>query len=81
MPTSQPGPQSLVVKIWVEETGGSAQATVWRGSVTHVETGERVYVRDMTHLFQVIVPFVEKIGGPLRFRTRLLLSLSRLLSL
>ena len=61
--------QSFIVKIWVEETGDSASTTPWRGSITHVVTGERRYVKsleEITKYFRVYLQGIRSESDPER---------------
>ena len=54
--------QSFIVKIWVEETGDSASTTSWRGSITHVVTGERRYVKSLDEITRYFKNYLQGIG-------------------
>ncbi|MCU0507058.1 MAG: hypothetical protein MUC34_01435 [Anaerolineae bacterium] len=49
---------SFVVRIWLEEPGGSA----WRGHITHVESGTRRYVDDFSQLNDFIAGYLREKG-------------------
>jgi hypothetical protein len=51
---------SFIVKIWVEE-GESESGKVWRGSITHVGSGERRYVKRVEDLTQYFVQYLKSI--------------------
>ena len=46
---------SFVIKIWLEETGG-AEGAMWRGHVTHVSDGKRLYFESLDELLTFIAP-------------------------
>lgn len=67
-----PPPQehSFVVKIWAKEVENPAQDAQWRGSVTHVGTGKRLYIKNLVQISAFLVPYVVEFGGSLDLRTR-----------
>ena len=80
MNSSGLGPQSFVVKIWMENDDGPEGRATWRGSVTHARTGERVYVTDLLHIARFMRPYLERMGGRLTTRGRLCLWIGEILS-
>lgn len=70
-----PHTDSFVVKIWVKRVEDSGRDASWRGSVTHVETGERLYLERLTQILSFLAPYVLEAGGELDIRTLLLLYL------
>jgi hypothetical protein len=42
--------QSFVVKIWVEDPADDADDVVWRGHITHVVSGERIYFKSLEEI-------------------------------
>lgn len=54
--------QSFVVKIWVEETGDSDNTAPWRGSITHVGSGERRYVKSLDEITRYFKVYLRGIG-------------------
>lgn len=56
------GSHSFVVKIWLEETQGESGQAKWRGHVTHVLTGERIYFEKMGIIIDFIIPYLEEVG-------------------
>jgi len=64
---------SFVVKVWPKKVEDSDRDASWRGSVTHVETGERVYLESLVEVPGAIAPHVVEAGGTLDLRTRLCL--------
>jgi len=51
--------QSFVVRIWQETADGNGRAGIWRGSIDHVGTGNRLYFCDLDG----IVRFVQEQSG------------------
>jgi hypothetical protein len=47
---------SVIVKIWVEDSG----QTTWHGRVTHVPSGEQRYVRDLDEIGLFVGQFLEQ---------------------
>jgi hypothetical protein len=50
---------SFIVKIWREEPG---DPVAWRGHVTHVPSGERVYLTSLNGLNTFIAPYLLEMG-------------------
>jgi hypothetical protein len=71
---------SFVVKVWPKKVEDSGRDASWRGSVTHVETGERVYLESLVEVPGAIAPHVVEAGGTLDFCTRLCLWMESLRS-
>ena len=57
------GPQSFVVRIWLEEPAHGTRSAVWRGHVTHVLDGERRYFEDLDAVAAFIRPYLERMGA------------------
>lgn len=73
MDEPHPNGHSFVVKVWPKKVEDSDRDASWRGSVTHVKTGERRYLESLTEVPGVIAPYVVENGGTLDLRTRLCL--------
>ncbi len=73
-----PTAHSFVVKVWPKKVEDSGRDASWRGSVTHVETGERVYLESLVEVSSVIAPYVVENGGTIDLRTRLCLWMASL---
>ena len=63
------GPQSFVIKLWVEHPGGEAKAE-WRGQITHVPSGARQYVTSLGEVTKFIKRYLELLGVGLEKRGR-----------
>jgi hypothetical protein len=48
--------QAFVIRIWLEDS------LRWRGHITHVPSGERRYIEDMSEIDDFIWPYLEKMG-------------------
>lgn len=70
-----PRTDSFVVKIWAKKVEDSRGDASWRGSVTHVETGECLYLERLTQIPWFLAPYVLDAGGKLDVRTLMLLCL------
>ena len=53
---------SFVIKIWLEQTQEELNHVVWRGRVVHVDTGERVFIKDYDEILSFISPYIEQLG-------------------
>ncbi len=56
------GPQSFIIKVWLEETTEEAGRTIWRGHITHVPSGERRYVQALDDVLPFIKSYLEAMG-------------------
>ena len=74
MSRQRTGTHSFVVKIWAEDDAelppdasdmSPPDSMLWRGSVTHVATRERVYFYRLSHVVSILVPYVQEMGGDL----------------
>jgi hypothetical protein len=54
--------QSFIVKVWIEETDPESGQVIWRGHITHVQGGERRYLKDLDGILNFIAPFLESKG-------------------
>lgn len=68
-----PQTNSFVVKIWAKRVEDSERDASWRGSVTDVETGERLYLERLSQIPGFLAPYVLEAGGELDIRTLLFL--------
>ncbi len=50
---------SFIVRIWLEESAAESTHPTWRGSVTHVISGRRIYFDDLALLLKLIRPYLE----------------------
>lgn len=76
MGESPPQTHSFVVKVWEKEGGAQEEGVPWRGSITHVGTGKRLYLENLREVSDFLVPYVRDLGGSLDLRTRLCLWLT-----
>ena len=53
---------SFIVKIWLEEEPDEEQAGLWRGHITHVESGRRRYLRSLAEIPESIMPYLKAWG-------------------
>jgi hypothetical protein len=58
----EPNVQSFIVKIWVEETTKEAGEAHWRGSITHVGSGVRKYVKSLDEITNCLLPYLREMG-------------------
>jgi hypothetical protein len=58
----EPGNHSFIVKIWLEETAEEASRATWRGHITHVPSGARLYLSDLDDISAIIMPYLEEVG-------------------
>jgi len=60
---------SLVLRIWQEAPGGRG-GSLWRGHITHVQSGRRRYVRSLAEIGFVVAAYLPLVGAhaPLLWR-------------
>ena len=69
--------QSFIVKVWVEDPVGFDQ-TNWRGHITHVPSGERMYIQDLNGITRFIGKYLRQMGVQVKLRQQLSNRLKRL---
>lgn len=52
---------SFIIKVWLEEPDETTGRTRWRGHITHVTDGERVYVESFDHITSFIARYLGEI--------------------
>ena len=57
-----PHTHSFIAKIWLEESVEEAGRAIWRGTITHVPSGERHYLRTLDDVTAFMAPFVTDMG-------------------
>jgi len=62
MDLSESDVHSFIVRIWLEEEASETQGAIWRGYVTHVPSGERRYIKQLSDLNTFIIPYLEAMG-------------------
>lgn len=53
---------AFIVRIWCERGDATSVAPEWRGSVEHVQTGQRVFFRHLDAVLDFMKPHLEGIG-------------------
>ena len=53
---------SFIVKIWLEAPADATQPAAWRGHITHVPSGRRRYLRDLSAIAAFIRPYLDEMG-------------------
>lgn len=53
---------SFIVRVWLEETAEEAGQAVWRGSITHVPSGQRKYLQELGELVAFIQVYLRSMG-------------------
>jgi hypothetical protein len=54
--------QSFIVRIWVEEKREGEEAPPWRGSITHVLTGGKRYIKSLDEITRYFKNYLHGIG-------------------
>ncbi len=79
MDTLEPGAQSFIVKVWVEDNAETGSQGVFRGHITHVSSHERRYLKNPGEIENFIAPYLEEMGVKPGIRWRLRHWLKRLM--
>ena len=67
MDSLEPGAQSFIVKVWVEDNTEAGGRGEFRGHITHVTSHERRYLKNLGEIEDFIAPYLEEMG--VRFET------------
>ena len=52
----------FIVRVWCERGDGDAVVTEWRGSVEHIQSGQRSFFRHLDAVLEFVRPHLEGIG-------------------
>jgi hypothetical protein len=58
-------PNSFIVKIWLEPPDDKTKAVKWRGHITQVPSGRRVYIADLNGIGKFIAGYLIEMGADL----------------
>ena len=58
----------FIVRVWCERGDGDSSVLEWRGSVEHVESGERAFFRNLEAMCEFMKPHLVGIGIDLQQR-------------
>jgi hypothetical protein len=61
----------FVVKIWLEEKADGENQASWRGHITYLPGGERIYIDDLDEITAFIIPHLERMGVKSGWRARM----------
>lgn len=53
---------SFIIKLWIEKAPERRGRAVWRGQITHVPSGARRYLKDLSEITAFITPYLETLG-------------------
>jgi hypothetical protein len=56
---------SFIVKIWLEDIAGKTGHAIWRGHVTHVQSGARRYFDHLEFIADFVASYLEGMGAKL----------------
>ena len=54
---------SFIVKLWLDEAGDETEKSGWHGHITHVPSGERRYLQDLSDILSFIKPYIRETGA------------------
>jgi hypothetical protein len=52
----------FIVRVWCERGDGDTAVTEWRGSVEHIQSGQRAFFRNLEAVLDFVRPHLESIG-------------------
>lgn len=52
----------FIVRVWCERGDGGADVSEWRGSVEHIQSGQRAFFRNLEAVLEFVRPHLEGIG-------------------
>ena len=61
MKAGEPHVHSFVIRVWQEKVDED-DSIHWRGHITHVPGGERIYVQELVDILDFVVPYIESMG-------------------
>ncbi|MCA9976097.1 MAG: hypothetical protein KC413_10125 [Anaerolineales bacterium] len=61
----EPNTHSFILKVWLEDEVDDTK--IWRGYLTHVASGQRVYFKNLLEMNNHLTPHLKRIGFPLPF--------------
>ncbi|MEZ4706867.1 MAG: hypothetical protein R3A44_06665 [Caldilineaceae bacterium] len=64
MHIQEPSSHSFIVKIWAEEFVPTQHQMLWRGHITHVDSGQRRYLQDLDVIAEFIKPYLQELTLP-----------------
>ena len=79
MDSLEPGTQSFIVKVWVEEGSETGGQGALRGHITHVSSHERRYLKNLGEIDDFIAPYLQEMGVKPGIRWRIRRWLKRLM--
>jgi hypothetical protein len=53
---------SFIVKIWIEEIADDTDNVLWRGYITHVSNGARLYLKELGDIVEFVQTYLEAMG-------------------
>jgi hypothetical protein len=80
MDSLEPGAQSFIVKVWVEDNTEAGGRGEFRGHITHVTSHERRYLKNLGEIEDFITPYLEEMGVKLGVRWQIRHWLKRLMA-
>ena len=63
MVSPEPNLHSFVVRLWLEETAEETGRAAWRGHITHVPSGTRRYLTELSDIAAFITPYLGAAEG------------------
>ena len=62
---------AFVIRIWLEDTAGEDANNLWRGYITHIPSGDKQYIQNLSEIFFFVISYIEKIGIKIPFKWRI----------
>jgi hypothetical protein len=61
---------SFIVKLWLEDDDGEGKRTAWHGYITHVPTGARRYLQNLSDVTEFIRQHLDENDARNSFKSR-----------
>lgn len=63
----EPHTHSFIIKIWLIDHDTGVKEQNWRGYLTHVASGQRIYFTTLFEMASLLVPYLKEMGIKLPF--------------
>lgn len=63
---------SLILRVWLKGDDENHKGISWRGQITHVSSGESLYIKDLEGIIVFLIHFLRTLGARISWGWRLL---------
>lgn len=61
----------FILSVWLEEPAEGIHPAKWRGHITHVPSGKRLYIEDLDQIREFVTPYLSDMGVTFGMHDRL----------